>query len=197
MAAVMPVGRLVNGLDMDELEDIAQEVRRDPGRGQVEFRARTEWRGRTRSRTMIDSYTVGGWQVHRHFTIDADQPFELQGRNTAPNPQELLMAALNACLTVAYVTQAALRGVTLEAVHIETAGSLDLRGVLGVDPARLRHPALCGAPARLRHARAVPRDPRGRGADVAQRLQPGRAGDDRRATHRGVNDDPRRERNES
>jgi organic hydroperoxide reductase OsmC/OhrA len=134
MAAVMPVGRLVNGLDMDELEDIAQEVRRDPGRGQVEFRARTEWKGRTRSRTMIDSYTVGGWQVHRHFTIDADQPFELQGRNTAPNPQELLMAALNACLTVAYVTQAALRGVTLEAVHIETAGSLDLRGVLGLDP---------------------------------------------------------------
>jgi hypothetical protein len=28
-----------------------------------------------------------------------------------------------------------LKGITLEAVHIETAGSLDLRGFLGLDPA--------------------------------------------------------------
>ena len=30
------------------------------------------------------------WVEGRHFTIDADEPFELLGRNTAPNPQELL-----------------------------------------------------------------------------------------------------------
>jgi len=133
--AVMPTGRLVNGLDVDELRDMASEIEREPERGQTEFRVRTEWQGRTRSRTFIDSYTIGGQRVHRHFSVDADEPFELMGRNTAPNPQELLLAALNACLTVGYVTQAVLRGVTLAAVHVEASGRLDLRGFLGIDPA--------------------------------------------------------------
>ena len=44
------------------------------------------------------------------------------------------MAALNACITVGYVAGAALKGVTLEKVEIETAGELDLRGFLGIDP---------------------------------------------------------------
>jgi uncharacterized OsmC-like protein len=71
--------------------------------------------------------------VHRHFTIDADEPFELLGRNTAPNPQELLMTALNACITVGYVAGAAMKGIALEKVEIETSGALDLRGFLGID----------------------------------------------------------------
>jgi uncharacterized OsmC-like protein len=78
---------------------------------------------------------MGGRVVHRHFTIDADEPFELLGRNTAPNPQELLMSALNACVMVGYVAGAALRGITLEKVEIETSGELDLRGFLGLDAA--------------------------------------------------------------
>jgi OsmC-like protein len=134
MAAVMTAGRLVNGLDVDEIRDVARELGRDPARGQMEFRVCTEWKGQLRSRTSVDSYTIGRWCVHRHFDVDADEPFELLGRNTAPNPQELLMAALNAGLTVGYVVQAALRGITLESLHVETTAALDLRGVLGLDP---------------------------------------------------------------
>ena len=134
MAAVMTDGRLVNGLDVDEIRELARELGRDPGRGQMEFRVSTAWKGQLRSRTSVDSYTIGGQRVHRHLEVDADEPFELLGRNTAANPQELLMAALNAGLTVGYVVQAALRGITLESLHIETTGALDLRGVLGLDP---------------------------------------------------------------
>ena len=111
-----------------------REIARDPARGLVEFRVRSQWKGRTRSRAAVESYTIGGQVVHRHFTIDADQPFELQGRNTAPSPQELLLAALNACLTVGYVAAASLRGITLERLEVETASALDLRGLLGLDP---------------------------------------------------------------
>jgi uncharacterized OsmC-like protein len=133
--AVETTERQVNGLDLDALATVVREIERDPAKGQVEFRVRSQWRGQTRSRTSVDSYTVGGQVVHRHFTIDADEPFELLGRNTAPNPQELLMAALNACITVGYVAGAAVKGITLEKVEIETAGALDLRGFLGLDPA--------------------------------------------------------------
>jgi uncharacterized OsmC-like protein len=127
--------RRVNGLDMEALAGVVRQIEGDPAKGQVEFRVRSEWKGQTRSRTSVESYTIGGQEVHRHFAIDADEPFELLGRNTAPNPQELLMAALNACITVGYVAGAAVKGITLEKVEIETSGQLDLRGFLGIDPA--------------------------------------------------------------
>ncbi len=42
------------------------------------------------------------------------------------------MSALNACMVVGYVAQAALRGIHLESCTIETDGQLDLRGFLGL-----------------------------------------------------------------
>jgi uncharacterized OsmC-like protein len=135
MATLETTGRQVNGLDVDALQEVARQIAQDPAKGQVEFRVRSEWKGQTRSRTSVDSYTIGGQEVHRHFTIDADEPFELLGRNTAPNPQELLMTALNACITVGYVAGASMKGIRLDKVEIETSGRLDLRGFLGIDPA--------------------------------------------------------------
>jgi uncharacterized OsmC-like protein len=44
------------------------------------------------------------------------------------------MAALNACMTVGYVAGAAVNGITLNKLEIETTGQLDLRGFLGIDP---------------------------------------------------------------
>ena len=49
--------------------------------------------------------------------------------------QEHLIAALNACMTVGYVAQCAVRGIALESLEIETDGEIDLRGFLGIDPA--------------------------------------------------------------
>ena len=69
----------------------------------------------------------------RSFTIVSDEPRELLGCDAAPNPQELLLSALNACMIVGYVVQAAIRGITLEDCRIETEGELDLRGFLGLD----------------------------------------------------------------
>ena len=44
------------------------------------------------------------------------------------------MSALNSCMIVGYVAGAAVKGIALEKVEIETAGELDLRGFLGLDP---------------------------------------------------------------
>jgi uncharacterized OsmC-like protein len=123
----------VNGLDMDALSEVVRDISHDPSKGRVEFRVRTEWKGQTKSRSAVTSYTVGGREIHRAFSIDADEPFELLGRNTAPNPQELLMAALNACITVGYAACAASKGIRLDKLEIETEGALDLRGFLGID----------------------------------------------------------------
>jgi uncharacterized OsmC-like protein len=132
--ATAATGNRVNGLDLDALNDVVGEIRRDPRRGIVGFRVRSAWRGGTRSRSTVDSYTIGGQEVHRHFEVDVDEPHELLGQNTAPNPQEMLMTALNACIMVGYVAGASVKGITLERVEVETAGELDLRGFLGIDP---------------------------------------------------------------
>jgi uncharacterized OsmC-like protein len=123
----------VNGLDLDALTDVIGEIERDPSKGVVEFRVTSRWQGQTRSEATVESYTLGGETIERPFKIAVDEPFELLGENTAPNPQEMLMTALNACVMVGYVAGAAVNGITLEKLEIETEGELDLRGFLGLD----------------------------------------------------------------
>src|SRR5271170_3392197 len=93
----------------------------------------TSWRGQTQSRSQIEGFGIGGEQVPRRFAIDIDEPCELGGSDRFANPQEHLIAALNACMTVGYVAQCAVRGITLESLEIETEGEIDLRGFLGID----------------------------------------------------------------
>ena len=124
----------VNGLDVDALRGVIEEVKKDPAKGMVGFSVTSRWQGQTRSQATVESYRIGGQEVKRQFKINVDEPLELLGENTAPNPQELLMTALNACITVGYVAGAAVKGITLEKLEIETTGQLDLRGFLGIDP---------------------------------------------------------------
>jgi uncharacterized OsmC-like protein len=123
----------VNGIDLTALDRTVAQVADNSRLGQVAFRVKTEWQGQARSESTVDSYTLAGEVIPRSFTIVADEPHELLGANTAPNPQELLMSAVNACMVVGYVAQASIRGITLDSCRIETEGELDLRGFLGID----------------------------------------------------------------
>ena len=123
----------VNGIDLNAIAESVEAITRDPSRGIVALRVRTEWTGQCRSESTIDSCTLGGERIERRHKIVADEPYELLGTDSAPNPQELLMSAVNACMTVGYVAQAALRGITLSTCRIEMSGELDLRGFLGLD----------------------------------------------------------------
>jgi uncharacterized OsmC-like protein len=123
----------VNGLDLEALQRVIEEVKQDPSKAVVEFRVNSQWKGQTRSEASVESYSLGGQKIARSFKIAADEPLELLGANTAPNPQELLMAAFNACIMVGYTAGAATQGITLEKLEVETRGELDLRGFLGLD----------------------------------------------------------------
>jgi uncharacterized OsmC-like protein len=125
----------VNGLNLARIQEIVETIRKDPNEGQIEFEVRSIWKGQTRSESRVKGYRLGGKEIARDFTIAADEPLELDGSNIAPNPQELLMAALNACMIVGYVANAAIKGVSLDRLEIEATGALDLRGFLGLDPA--------------------------------------------------------------
>jgi uncharacterized OsmC-like protein len=126
---------VVNGINVDDLFALIGGVKRDPATGKTNWRVTTTWQGQTRSRAQVDGFGIGGERVPRRFTIDIDEPYELGGSNRFANPQEHLIAALNACMIVGYTAQCAVRGVTLESLEIETDGEIDLRGFLGIDAA--------------------------------------------------------------
>jgi len=128
----MLTAETVNGLDLEALAAFVDAVEADAAQAQVQFAVLTRWTGQTRSETTVSGYVLGGAQIERRFKIIADEPQELLGANTAPNPQELLMAAVNACMCVGYAANASLRGITLEVLEIEMHGALDLRGFLGL-----------------------------------------------------------------
>lgn len=125
----------VNGIDVEALHGFVDQVTKDPAAGMVTFGILTTWEGGTRTRATTLPIQLGEVALERDFVIEADEPAELLGTNKAANPQELLLAALNACVTATYVANAAAMGIELKSLSIRTKGTLDLRGFLGIDPA--------------------------------------------------------------
>ena len=131
--AVQPT--VVNGINVDDLFALIEGVRHDPAKGKTNWRVTTTWQGQAGSRAQVEAFEIGGERVPRRFSIDIDEPHALGGSDRFANPQEHLIAALNACMMVGYVAQCAVRGITLESLAIDTDGEIDLRGFLGIDPA--------------------------------------------------------------
>jgi uncharacterized OsmC-like protein len=123
----------INGIDLAAVGDMLEGIRTGTRCATAGFRVTTRWKGQTRSESTVESFTCAGEPLPRSFAIAADEPRELLGSDSAPNPQELLLSAVNACLMVGYVVRAAARGITLPECRVETEGEIDLRGLLGLD----------------------------------------------------------------
>jgi uncharacterized OsmC-like protein len=126
--------QIINGVDTAALRQLIDDVATSPKNRIVRFAVGTEWAGGTKSETRVSGYEFGGQRVPKNFTIKVDEPCELGGQNTSANPQELLLAAFNACMIVGYVAGAALHGIELESLSVESSGELDVRGFFGLEP---------------------------------------------------------------
>src|SRR5438067_11426497 len=102
---------IVNGIDTDAVHTLIDDVDRDPARGMTHWRVASAWQGGTHSRAQVDGFAIGGVDVSRRFAIGFDEPFELGGRNAFANPQESLLAALNACMIDGYPGLRALQSI--------------------------------------------------------------------------------------
>ncbi|WP_230534208.1 OsmC family protein [Microvirga roseola] len=124
---------VLNGIDTAALAGFVKEIESAPDKSVVRFEVATEWQGGTKSVTKVAGYELSGTRIDREFQIAADEPTELLGSNSAPNPQELLLAAMNSCMTVGIAATAAAIGATINSLTIRTSGALDLRGFLGIE----------------------------------------------------------------
>jgi uncharacterized OsmC-like protein len=124
---------IVNGINVDDVKALIETVKQDARAGLTRWKVTSAWQGRTHIRAAIGPCHISEKTVKRPFAIDIDEPAELGGGNAYPNPQEHLIAALNACMMVGYVTLCALQGIALEKLEIQTEGDIDLQGFLGLD----------------------------------------------------------------
>jgi uncharacterized OsmC-like protein len=124
---------IVNGINVDDVRNLIQAVKSDPGKGATHWSVSSTWRNGTHSRARVESFDIGGSKIPRSFTIDIDEPAELGGGNLHANPQEFLLAALNACMMVGYSVLCTLNGITLDKLEITTEGDIDLRGFFGIE----------------------------------------------------------------
>ena len=68
----------------------------------------------------------------RGFSTTLDEPLELGGTDTGPNPVELLLAALGGCQEIVYRAYAAVMGLKIDRIEVHAKGYLDLRGLLNL-----------------------------------------------------------------
>jgi uncharacterized OsmC-like protein len=128
--------RQCNGIAIDELAQTIRMIRAQPALADFEFRVRNEWERGGHSKTTIEAFH-GANQENEHlqtFSLEADEPAVLLGKDQAPNPVEHLLNALVTCLTGALVYHAAARGIEIHALQSHVEGKIDLRGFLGISP---------------------------------------------------------------
>jgi uncharacterized OsmC-like protein len=131
---------LRNGLDVDQLQTMAEAIRTEPETGIVTIRTRHRW---------DEGFAVDGSAeavTPRTFTLRTDWPPDAGGDDSGPTPGELVLAALGACVASTYATKAASAGVDIDELEVTLAAPVDFRGLLEVAPVR---PGLAGVRATI------------------------------------------------
>ena len=121
-----------NSLPTAALSECVNEVTAAREEAQMEYGVVLDWESGTRSRAETKPMRVGPHRVSRSFSWKADEPRQLMGNNHGPNPQELLLSGLGACMMVAFVAGATAEGIQIESLRLDLDAALDLRGFLGI-----------------------------------------------------------------
>ena len=75
----------VNGIDLDSVGQLVEQIKNDKAKGFVRFKVATAWKGQTQTETHVKSLVWDGVEVPRDFSIVTDEPPHLFGQNTAAN----------------------------------------------------------------------------------------------------------------
>jgi uncharacterized OsmC-like protein len=134
-ATAEKTNHLINGIDADEVVNLATKIANDDEFGKFKFRANNQWINGSRSRTEIQGFYAGGKEntERKHvLTVDSDQPLFLAGKNTAPNAVEHLLHSLTSCLNTTLVYHASVQGIVLEELNISAEGEMNSKGFFGI-----------------------------------------------------------------
>ncbi|MCW5596746.1 MAG: OsmC family protein [Rhodocyclaceae bacterium] len=109
----------------EALSKTVKDIQDNPVMSRVVFEAQT---------ALVEGVRCSG-NVRNFPQIVVDEPPELGGGDKGANPVELLLVSLGTCQEIMYAAMAAMMGIQLDEVKVSLKGSLDLKGLFGMDPA--------------------------------------------------------------
>lgn len=124
-----------NGVNVTQLVDTIETIKKQADLAKFQFRAHTLWEGGGRCRTEIKGFHGAGQEDssrERPFTLVGDEPPVLLGGNAGPNAVEAILHALASCLSVGFIYNAAAMGIDVTSLEFDLEGELDLHGFLGL-----------------------------------------------------------------
>lgn len=126
----------LNGIDVEAMGGFLDMVKGNRDLGNVKFVASSTWQGGCHSEVSVSQFYVNGGAAapeDRKYQFRIDEPPPLGGSDQAPNPAEMLAAALCGCLTAAISANAALFGTQIDSLDVKTEIDWDVAGLLGLD----------------------------------------------------------------
>lgn len=127
-----------NGVDVQKLTSMVEDVKREPWKGRIAFCVRSEWTGGFKARHTVSTYEVGD-EAADHLvahSMVSDEPEAVLGSDAGFSPTELILSALASCLTVGYAANAAAMGIDLQDLRLEVTGRGSLEGFMDLNGAR-------------------------------------------------------------
>lgn len=112
----------LNDVDIGSVVSLAKKIQQKPDVAATKWNAEVKWNGGFRSEARIREFP----------STVSDEPAQLGGTDTGPNPVEQILAALGNCLAVGYAANATAAGITIKSLAIAVEGDLDLHAFLGL-----------------------------------------------------------------
>ena len=124
-----------NGVNVEALLGARRALAEAPAAAQFNWRATCEWRDGTHSTSVVDGFFgLGEEQKHRTtYSFDVDHPEVFASEDNGATPVEYVLVGLAGCLTAGVAAVAQMREIQLHGVAATIEGSMDVRGILGMD----------------------------------------------------------------
>lgn len=124
----------VNGINVTQLTETIDAIRKNPEIAKFKFRSTNHWVEGTHNRATVKDFfgALKEDASRKPIVFEIDEPPVLLGNNVGPNPVEYVLVGLSGCLTTSLIAHAAARGIEIKGLSTRLEGDLDLRGFLGI-----------------------------------------------------------------
>ena len=124
-----------NGVNVEALLGAREALTGAPEAAKFDWRATCEWQNGTHSTTTVEEFFgLGEEQRHRtRYAFDTDHPEIFASEDNGATPVEYVLVGLAGCLTAGVAAVAQNREIQLHRVSATISGSMDVRGILGID----------------------------------------------------------------
>jgi len=124
-----------NGVNVEALLGAREALTAAPEAAKFNWRASCEWNNGTHSTTAVDGFFgLGEEQHHRTtYSFDTDHPEIFASEDNGATPVEYVLVGLAGCLTAGVAAVAQNREIQLNKVSATIEGTMDVRGILGID----------------------------------------------------------------